>query len=132
LFESLPKEDARKWTGEFIEAIPVGVSYEQFNSIRDRFQIFWLERQQTQIDAKKYPKVNEAIQTVIDLLTQALKGIEPESAAWSAAKLAARSAAFSAARLAAFSAARLAAESAAWAEAQVKRDWILTELRALK
>lgn len=112
LFESLQKEDARKWTGQFLDAIPVGIPYDQFNAVRDRFQIFWLERQQTQIDVKEYPQVNEASQTVIDLLNRALRGEEPESAAWSAAESAARSARNS--------------------EAQVKRDWILAELKALK
>ena len=170
LFETLPLEDAKQWPLQFLEAIPVGAEVGQ--AMSDRFQIFWLERQKTQIDCKRYSSVEGAINDVIKLLNQALEGDEPNSAAWSAARSAARSAANSAALSASLSAAwsessassaawsaRSAAWSAVWSaersansatesaseseansaansvarsEAQVKRDWILTELKALK
>ena len=144
LFENLPVEEARKWPMEFLDAIPVGIEVEKFDAVRDRFQIFWLERQKTQIEQSKYPSVVDAINTVIQLLTEALGGNEPVSAAWSAAESAAWSAAWSAAESAAWSAAVSAAESAArsaavsaawsakYSEAIVKRDWLLAELKSLK
>lgn len=116
LFENLPVEDAREWPQQFLEAIPTGVSEDALAKVRDRFQIFWLERQKTQIDPAKYSQVAKAIDGVIALLQSAVGGTEPESAAWSADE----SAAWSAAR------------SARHDEARVKRDWLLAELKSLK
>lgn len=108
IFEALPPDEAKEWPAAFLEAIQPGVPEAVFTGLRDRFQIFWLERQKTQIDTAKYPDVANAIQQVIGLLQSALGGVEPESAA------------------------RSAAESAARSEARVKRDWLLTELKSLK
>ena len=113
IFEALPAEDAQQWPEQFLGAIPTGAEIP--DSLRDRFQVFWLERQKSQINCQKYAEVETAIDGVIALLNQAIGGAEPESAAWSAA----------------WSAARSAARSAAESEAQAKRDWILTELKAL-
>ncbi len=140
IFENLPKEEARKWPLEFLDAIPIGITDAQFSNVRDRFQKFWLERQKTQIDQSKYPSVVKAITTVISLLDSALGGNAPLAAAWSAARSAARSAAESAAGSAAGSAAESAAWSAAgsaawsvkYSETVVKRDWLLAELKSLK
>ena len=113
IFEALPEADAKEWPLQFLEAIPVGASIP--DSLRDRFQVFWLERQKTQIDRAKYDQVATAVDGVISLLVQAIESYEPESAAWSAARPAACSAAMSEA-----------------CEAKVKRDWLLEELKTLK
>ena len=115
IFEALDVEESRKWPEQFLNAIPIGIPESKFNIIRDEFQIFWLERQKTQIDSAKYAQVALAIDGVIALLNLAISGSEPESAAWSAAESAARS----------------AARSAGYSEAIVKRDWLLSELAKL-
>ena len=61
LFENLPVEAAREWPVQFLSAIPVGVSERSFEILRDRFQIFWLERQKTQIECDRFPEVVEVI-----------------------------------------------------------------------
>ncbi len=127
IFEALPEKDAMNWPEQFLSAIPIGVEDRQMNILRDRFQIFWLTRQKSQIDCAKFPEVEVAINNTISLLQSAIDGKEPESAAWSAAWSAAESAAESAAR----SAARSAAWSAAESEAIVKRDWLLENLSKL-
>lgn len=78
LFENLPKEDSRNWPLEFLQAIPVGVDEKVFDGVRDRFQIFWLERQKTQIEQSKYPSVVDALNGVIRLLELALEGNESD------------------------------------------------------
>jgi hypothetical protein len=151
-FEALPKEAARKWTYEVLEAIPTGIPYERMDAMRDRLQIRWLKHNlKVVIDEA----AKQAIKQVIALLTRAIKGDEPTSKEWLAAELAARSAArsaawsavrsaaesasrsavWSAAESAAWSAAESAAESAAdaiqYKEAKLKRRWILNELQSL-
>lgn len=116
IFEALPEKEAQKWPEAFLKAVPVGVPDRQMDILRDQFQIFWLERQKTQIDQAKYPQVVAAIDGTIALLQQAIDDNEPERGAWSAAESAARS----------------AAESAAEQEAIVKRNWLLENLRPLK
>jgi hypothetical protein len=143
-FEALPKEAARKWTYEVLEAIPIGIPYERMDAMRDRFQIKWLKHNLKKVTDKT---VNQAVKQVISLLTRATKGDEPTIGEWSAAWSVAWSVAWSAAESAARSAARSAAESAAWSvawsatrsaaesvkhtEAKLKRGWILTELQSL-
>ena len=144
IFETLPVDAARQFPLDFLEAIPLGIPESSFSLLRDRFQIFWLKRQKTQIDLKKYGDVGQLIDTVTELLELAISGNEPESAAWSAAWSAAESATRSATRSAAEStaestaesaaesAARSAARSAAESESLMKRDWLLAELKSLK
>ena len=52
IYECLPKDEAVNWIKDLLEVIPVGIRIP--DSLRDRFQIFWLERQKTQIDCDKY------------------------------------------------------------------------------
>ncbi len=104
IFETLAKKEAMKWPEQFLKATPIGVEESVLNNLRDRFQIFWLERQKSQIDCVKFSDVSKAIDGVIELFKSAIDGSEPESAAWSAAR----------------------------GEAIVKRDWLLAELKALK
>jgi hypothetical protein len=130
IFEALPLEDSKKWPEQFLSVVPVGIPETSFAVIRDQFQIFWLERQISQINNDAYPDIVAAIQGTIALLHRGAAGDEPdaaawsaaESAAWSAAESAAESAAWSAAESAAWSAARSAArsaaESAAWSAAE--------------
>jgi hypothetical protein len=148
IFEALPPEDAMSWPEQFLAAIPEGIDEHKQVVVLDQFQIFWLERQKTQIDGEKYPQVIAAINQTIALLNRAISGDEPSKDEWRAAESAAESAAWSAAESAAWSAARSAAESAArsaawsaavsaaWsaghAEAKAKRDWLLSALAALK
>ena len=125
LFETLPVDEATAFPLELLEAVEVGISKRQLEVVRDQFQIFWLERQITQVAHDEFPGIVTAIQNTITLLRQAVSGEEPEaaawsaarSAAWSAARSAAESAVRSAARSAARSAVRSAAESAAWSAA---------------
>jgi hypothetical protein len=114
-FEALPKEAARKWTYEVLEAIPIGIPYERMDAMRDRLQIRWLKRNLKAVTDKT---VNQAVKQVISLLTRATKGDEPTIGEWSAARLVAESAALSAALSAARSAARLVALSAALSAAK--------------
>jgi hypothetical protein len=118
IFEALAPEEAQKWPEQFLQAIPVGVSDRSMDVLRDRFQIFWLTRQKSQIDCAKYTQVAKAIDDTIALLQSAINGEEPESAAWSAGRSAAWSAAWSAAESAAWSAAESAGRSAAESAAE--------------
>ena len=48
IFEALSPDESKAWPLALLEAIPVGA--EVTDRLRDRFQVFWLERQKTQID----------------------------------------------------------------------------------
>ena len=134
IFEALSPAEAMNWPEQFLSAIPEGIDERKQMILLDQFQVFWLERQKTQIYGGKYPQVITAIDRTIELLNCAISGDEPskadwsaaesaagsavESAVWSAAWSAVWSAAGSAARAAARSAAGSAAESAAWSAAE--------------
>ena len=130
IFEALSPADAMNWPEQFLSAMPEGIDEHKQMMLLDQFQVFWLERQKTQIDSGKYPQAATAIDRTIELLNCAISGDEPSEADWSAA----RSAAGSAARSAAWSAERSATWTDTWtarSEAIVKRDWLLDALTAL-
>ena len=109
IFEALPSAESQLWPEQFLETIPVGVEESRLAMVRDQFQIFWLERQKSQIDQSAWPLVVAAIDGVLVLLRLAVCGTEPTLEAWSGA--------------------RSAAWSAAWNETEVKRDWLLKALK---
>ena len=134
IFEGLQNGKAKEFPLQFLKAIPLGVTQQQFQTVYHKFCIFILE------DIVKTEKNEKIIKVVTDVITLHKNELEnkpaesaarsaawsavrsaawsaAESAAWSAVRFAARSAAESAAESAAWSAVRSAAESAAWSAA---------------
>ena len=93
IFITLPGGEAWRWPEQLLAAVPVGADESEFAVLSDRFQIFWLFRQLSQMDVAKFPGVASAIHSVIGLLRRAASGDEPGNAEWSAANSAANSAA---------------------------------------
>ena len=125
LFEGLPVEESKKWPGDFMQAIPIGVNLEH---VKYKFCVFLLKENidrvlTLKIEDSLKEQVVSAIRDVLTLHENAINtGIWDESAARSAesaAESAARSAASAAwsAAWSAASAARSAAWSAAWSAA---------------
>jgi hypothetical protein len=117
IFEALSSADAMDWPEQFLSAIPEGVDERQQMILLDQFQVFWLERQKTQMNGEEYPRVITAIEQVIALLNRAIAGDEPSNADWLAAWSAAWTAEISTAGSAALTTAGSAAGSAAWSTA---------------
>ena len=95
IFEGLPKEDAKKWVGQFAKAIPVGINLEP---IKYKFCSFILKEQIDRVLALKdiddflKEQVVKAIQGVLTLHEKAIKTGRWNKRAESAAESAARSA----------------------------------------
>lgn len=83
LFENLHIKEAKTLPLAFLEAIPVGIKESEFHLVNTRFKIFWLERQKRQAgDIYADPKVEEAIDRVIELLTLSINGCDFSHETW--------------------------------------------------
>jgi hypothetical protein len=138
LFEGMTEGRAMLWPSEFLMAIPLGVTEDQFERwVKAPFLVMVLECTLKNFDHTKFPECATAVRGSIALWQRKDIGSAAwsaaRSAAWSAADSAAWSAARSAADSAAESAARGAAESAAESAAYDHfADELLTLLRAAK
>lgn len=88
IFEGLPSEEAKKWPGQFLKAIPIGVNLEP---VKWKISAFILSENITRVlsldiadDLKK--QVVDSVRAILNLHEEAIKtGEWNESASWSAA-----------------------------------------------
>lgn len=108
IFEGLPLDRAKLWPEEFLKATPVGA---ELDKIKGPFLVFVLQSTLYTFDHEKFPKILQAISSVIDLWTIREATLEDfEEAARTA-----RAEAVWAAEAAKEDAARAEAASAVWA-----------------
>lgn len=84
--ENLPPEDAAQWPKQFSDAIPAREGEPFFWKLRYSFLIFWVERQQAQMNALKYPAAVAAVAQVAALLKRAAGGDKPSEEEWTKAR----------------------------------------------
>jgi hypothetical protein len=135
LFEGMSAEKSKTWPRIFLDAVPIGISEERFESeVKAQFLIHILESVLKTFDHHKYPDVKKVVDASIalwkrdDIGSQSFENAAraaARKAAWAAAAAEAAAEAAWAAAWAAWAAASAAwaAWAAAWAAAEAEAAW---------